>query len=123
MSKLKYLLLTLSSLSTLLPYSNTCGSPLITNLTTDHLNHNSTLFRDFEVGSISTFYVRDLSNALNVFEEIQFELLATNGINNFYGEVSEISNGHIDLTTIEQLFQAFTSDTPDADSLNLKNQA
>ena len=35
--------------------------------------------------------------------------------------MSEISNGHIDLTVIQKLFQAFTSNTSAADSINLQN--
>jgi len=119
MSKFKNLLLALIPLSVLLPYSNTCGSPSITNFTTNQLSKNSTLLRSSVLGSVTTFLVRNLST--NSLEEIQFQLLVTDGVSNFYGEVLEISNGDIDLATIDALFQTFTSSTLDADSLYLQN--
>ncbi len=119
MNKFKSLLLALITLSTLLPYSNTCGSPLITNFTNNQLNKNSTLIRSSVLGSVTTFLVRNLST--NSLEEIQFQLLVADGVSNFYGEVSEISNGNIELATIDALFQTFTSSTLDADSLYLQN--
>ena len=109
MNIFKALFLTVILLSTLLPYSNTCGSPLITSGTTNHVNQNSTLLRSREVDLTSEFYVRNLSN--DSLEVIQFELLATDGISNFYGEVLEISNGNIDPSIIQELFQIFTSNT------------
>lgn len=119
MSKFKNLLLALIPLSVLLPYSNTCGSPFITNFTTNQLNKNSTLLRSSVLGSVTTFLVRNLST--NSLEEIQFQLLVTDGVSNFYAEVLEISNGNIDLASIDALFQTFTSSTLDADSLYLQN--
>ena len=119
MSKFKNLLLLLIPFSVLLPYSNTCGSPLITNFTTNQLNKNSTLLRSSVLGSVTTFLVRNLST--DSLEEIQFQLLVTDGVSYFHGEVSEISNNSIDLATINTLFQSFTSSTLDADSLYLQN--
>mgnify|MGYP006089680671 CR=1 FL=1 len=119
MSKFKSLLLAFIPLSTLLPYSNTCGSPLITTFATNRVNQNLVLSGSNEAGSVSTFFVRNLST--NDLEEIQFQLLVSDGVSNFYGEVSEISNGNIDIVTIDALFQTFTSSTLDADLLHLQN--
>ena len=115
----KLLFIYLILLATLLPYSNTCGSSLITDFSSNHIRENIALSRSNELGATASFAVRNLSN--NEFEIIQFELLATDGVSNFYGEVSEISNGHINLNILQELFQSFTSSTLTADSLYLQN--
>jgi len=101
------------------PYSNYCGSPLITTFTTNSIKQFQTLYRSGDIGSISIFLVRNLST--NELEEIEFELLMTDSLSKFYGEVSEIATGNINLSTVEELFHTFTSSTLDADSLNLQN--
>ena len=114
--KVFFLILILSS--ALLPYSNTCGSQLITDFTTNRSNQNFNLHRSSVLGSTTTFLVRNLSS--NNLEQIQFQLLATDGSSNFYGEVAEVSRNAIDLTSIDDLFETFTSSTYGADSLSLQ---
>ena len=104
--------------SALLPYSNTCGSQSITSFTTNRSNQNLDLPRSSLLGSTTTFLVRNLSS--NNLEQIQFQLLATDGSSSFYGEVAEVSRNAIDLTAIDDLFQTFTSTTLGADSLSLQ---
>ena len=114
--KVFFLILIISS--ALLPYSNTCGSPLITAFTTNRSNQNFNLPRSSVLGSTTTFLVRNLSS--NNLEQIEFQLLATDGSSNFYGEVAEVSRNAIDLTSIDDLFETFTSSTLGADSLSLQ---
>jgi hypothetical protein len=104
--------------SALLSYSNTCGSPSITSFTINRSNQNFNLPRSSVLGSTTTFLVRNLSS--NILEQIEFQLLATDGSSSFYGEVTEISRNAIDLTAIDDLFQTFTSSTLGADSLSLR---
>ena len=119
MNIIKAFLLLITFFTIIFPYSDNCGFPLITGFSINTTSSTSELSRSNEIGSISIFSVRNLST--NLLEEIEFELLISDGQTNFYGEVLEISNGHINLATIEELFQTFTSNTPAADSLNMRN--
>jgi hypothetical protein len=119
MNTFKNYFLLFSLTSFLFSYSNTCGSPIILEFTHNTSDSPYSLMRSNAPGSVTTFYVRNLST--NYLEEIQFQLLATDQETHFYGEVSEISNYNIDINLIDSLFDTFTSNTPDADSLALQN--
>ncbi len=119
MSIFKAFLLFSFSASIVFPYSENCGSPLITGLTLNSARSTIDFNRSQEIGSSKFFSVRNLST--NELEEIEFKLLSTDGVSNFYGEIAEISNDHIDLTVVEELFYTFTASTLDADSLNLQS--
>ena len=99
--------------------SNTCGSSLILDFTSNRSNIYNSLLRTTTPGSIATFYVRNLST--NILEEIQFQLLATDGVTHFYGEASEIANNNINTNAIDLIFNTFTLTTQNADSLVFQN--
>ena len=118
MNIIKAFLLLITFFTIIFPYSDNCGSPLIRAFSINTTSSTSDLSRSNEIGSISFFSVRNLST--NLLEEIEFELLISDGQTNFYGEIAEIYNGNIDITIVNELFQTFTLVTLGADSLDLQ---
>ena len=99
MNIIKAFVLLITFFTIIFPYSDNCGFPLITGFSINTTSSISELSRSDEIGSISIFLVRNLST--NLLEEIEFELLIFDGETNFYGEVVEIANLHINLSIVE----------------------
>ncbi len=88
------------------PHNNTCGLGAI-----KYVKPNTVNIKDNELNRIENgvFIVRNLDTRLP--EEIDFDLIIENSAVKFYAQKTEIENGNIDVSIIEDIFNEFTSTT------------